>query len=198
MGGLEFDTYIKIFKKINGNEDFPLFNERLYQKILEEKKLFILPGVVKGTGQFPDSTPRVIENSKIFDVSKIERGENIPDFFTNFDIAYAVLNISLAVQTRVALERTETEDGYSIFVEGGFRKNQPYNTLLTNLYSDSDVFLTNLNEATAFGAAILGKCATENLGPYDIKDLFEIEFKKVMPVKLEGFDEYIKKFLKLL
>jgi len=198
MGGMEFDTYTDILTKISRKQECPAFDQKLYQKIIQEKKLYILPGVIKGTGQFPDSQPRVIENNKIYELADIKTRTNLPHFFRDFNTAYAVLNISLAIQTKIALDRTELKGKEKIFIEGGFRKNQAYNALLTCLYPESEIFLTNLNEATAFGAAILGKCAFEKKDPYDIKDLFDIEFKQVPSEKLQGFDAYIDSFHKLL
>ncbi|MBT4527143.1 MAG: carbohydrate kinase, partial [Deltaproteobacteria bacterium] len=41
-GGLEFDTYMEILKRINGDREFPAFNEELYTRIIRDKNLFIL------------------------------------------------------------------------------------------------------------------------------------------------------------
>ncbi len=198
LGGMEFDKYAGIFKKINKEEDFPSFDPDLYAKIIKKKELFILPGVLKGLGQFPQSTPRAIEKGKTFNLEEIEKEENIPEFFKDHNTAHAVLNISLAIQSKVALDRTGAVKGSSIFTEGGFRKNASYNSLLTALYPDSNISLTNLEEATAFGAAMLGKCAVEGTDPHDLTGMFEIEMKKVDSVTIDGFEEYIAKFIELI
>jgi L-fuculokinase len=195
MGGLEFDTYTDLLKKLNVEEKFPPFDPNLYKYIIAEKKLFILPGVVKGTGQFPDSDPRVVEGDEVVPLDAVMSGENIPEFFIDFPAAYAVLNISLAIQTKVALERVGLEKGDPIYVEGGFRNNPDYNALLTALFPDSPVYLTSISEATSYGAAILGKAAAEGKDPVDYADNLTIETKKVEPVAFDGIDEYIRSFM---
>ncbi|MCK5672836.1 MAG: carbohydrate kinase, partial [Spirochaetales bacterium] len=54
MGGLEFETYTEILKKLHNRDDYPKFDLKLTEQILHESSNFILPGVVKGAGQFPD------------------------------------------------------------------------------------------------------------------------------------------------
>lgn len=198
MGGLEFETYTKILKEINNRDDFTPFDKDLYQKIIEDQKYFILPSVVKGTGQFPDSKPRAIENDNIFSLEDIQNNTKIPDFFKDYETAYAVLNISLAIQTQVALQRAGAKNGINIYTEGGFRKNDSYNKLITALYPDSNVYLTNLQEATAFGAAILGKCAVDKIEPKSLKDSFEIELNKVEKETLVNFNQYIERWISLV
>ncbi|MFP4444146.1 MAG: FGGY-family carbohydrate kinase [Spirochaetia bacterium] len=198
LGGLEFETYTDLLKKLNFEEQYPTFDINLYKYIIAEKKLFILPGVVKGTGQFPDSDPRVIENGDVIPLEAVQSGENIPEFFIDYPTAYAVLNVSLAIQTKIALERVGLEKGDPIYVEGGFRNNPDYNSLLTALFPESPVYLTNIAEATSYGAAILSKAALEGKSPRDYADDFTIETKNVEPVKIEGFDKYIDSFLSQL
>jgi hypothetical protein len=198
MGGLEFDKYSSLIKEINNITDYPDFDPDLYLKIIKDKNYFIMPGVVKGTGQFPDSSPRVIENGREFSLGGIESGDKVPEFLRDPGTAYAVLNLSLAIQTKITLERAGVKDGVSIFVEGGFRKNKDYNSLLTALFPGSYISLTSMNEATAFGAALLGKAAIVKKDIRSLKDSFSIEFQKVTPIELKGFDAYIQKFLERL
>ena len=86
----------------------------------------------------------------------------------------------------------------SIFIEGGFRKNLDYNTLLTAMFPKSRVYLTNLDEATAFGAAMLGKAALDGTDPYAMADLYEIEKSEVKPETFDGLDVYMQAFHRLL
>ena len=175
LGGLEFETYTDILKKINERSEFPAFNAEMYNKITKENKDFILPSVTKGTGQFPDSDPKVIEGDKAYTLADIQNGIIIPEFFNNYEYAYAVLNLSLAIQTKVALERTGAKDGVPVFTEGGFRKNDSYNRLLTAFYPNSEIATTNLEEATAFGTALIAKAAYENKDPNEFQNLFSID-----------------------
>ncbi|MDW7690715.1 FGGY family carbohydrate kinase [Flammeovirgaceae bacterium SG7u.111] len=197
LGGLEFETYDKVLRKIHGDIPFPNFDTSLYQQIIAEKDCFILPTVVQGSGQFPQSQARVIEGGKEFLLEEIEKDGKTPEFFSDPAKAYAVLNLSLAMQSKVAIDRAGIKTGMPIFTEGGFRKNDPYNKILTTIYPSSDVYLTNLNEASAFGAALLGKIAMDQVEPSSLGDLVEIEFSKVGSAKLEGLDAYFDQFIKL-
>lgn len=194
LAGLEFDAYTGIFRGIHGDRPFPVFNQDLVEKILSEKRAFILPAIVP-FGMFPDSEARIIEGDKVYSFGDVAGG-NPPEFFEDFDVAYTVLNLSLAIHTGVALERVGIESGPSIYIEGGFSKNDVYTKLLASMYPSSRVALTNLNEATAFGAALLAKSAIEQKTPADIGDTFDIETRQISPISLKGLSEYADEFLK--
>ncbi|MBA7470466.1 MAG: carbohydrate kinase [Spirochaeta sp.] len=198
LGGLEFDRYIAIFNKINGEKPFPAFDPRLYRQLIKEAESFILPGVLRGTGQFPDSLPGVRLKERFIPLEVIESGEEVPALFRDFTRAYAVLNLSLAIQNRVSLERIGINRGSSIFVEGGFRKNPDFNALLTAFFPSSPLFLTNLNEASAFGAAILARLAVEKEETEDIASCFNIESTGIEPVVMAGLDSYTEKFMEVI
>ena len=196
MGGLEFEAYDVLFK--GEAAENCIFDPELYQKIISEKNCFILPGITRGTGQFPHSNPRVIENGITYKYEDIKTGKVAPKCFDDSKIAYAVLNLSLAIQTKVSLERVDMQNGLPIYTEGGFSNNEAYNILVGGFYQDSDVFLTNLKEATSFGAAMMGKAAIEKKHPRDFKNLLEIEKIPVKKYRFEGLEEYTKEFLKLI
>ena len=198
MGGLEFEMYDKVFKKAHGDLPFPEFDPDLYYEILDNCQWFILPSLVQGSGQFPDSEARVLEKDRVYPFSEIERGAMAPSFFKTPEKAYAVLNISLALQTKVALDRAGMHPGMPIFVEGGFRNNKPYCKLLTALYPDSKLFLTNLEEASAFGAAICAKAALEDRHPADFKNDIHIEMELVKPVSLSNIENYYNQFIRFI
>jgi sugar (pentulose or hexulose) kinase len=90
------------------------------------------------------------------------------------------------------------QNGLPIYTEGGFSNNEAYNILVGGFYPDSDVFLTNLKEATSFGAALMGKAAAEGKHPKDFKNLLEIEKIPVKKYRFEGLEEYTKEFLRLI
>ena len=85
-----------------------------------------------------------------------------------------------------------------IFVEGGFHKNPDYSALLTGIYAGSKVYLSNLEEATAFGAALLGKAALDGRDPLEYGDFFEIDKHEVEKISFPGFPAYIRAFMDLL
>jgi sugar (pentulose or hexulose) kinase len=104
LGGQEFETWSKILMAKYGREDFPPYDETICRKILREKNCFLLPELTAGTGQFPGSKPRVVEGGKTFPFEKIET--NWPPCFADYAQGFAVLRISLVMQSLVALERT--------------------------------------------------------------------------------------------
>ena len=196
MGGLEFEAYDELLK--GETADNCIFYPELYQKIISEKNCFILPGITRGTGQFPNSNPRVVDYGKTYEYEDIKTGKVVPKCFEDPRMAYAVLNLSLAIQTKISLDRVDMRNGLPIYTEGGFSNNEAYNILVGGFYPDSDVFLTNLKEATSFGAALMGKAAIEKKHPKDFKDLLEIEKIPVKKYKFEGLGEYTKEFLNLI
>lgn len=198
LGGMEFEYYSELLKKIHSRSDFPVFNSAIFQKIINENSKFILPSVAMGIGQFPDSKPRVIENGKVFTLEDIESGKSVPEFFNNYEEALAVLNLSLAIQTKVSFDRADMTKGLKVFTEGGFSKNDSYNTLMTSFYPDSEFFLTDLKEASAFGAAITAKAAYENSDIKSLGSLISIDKKPVSRNALHGIEEYYAKFISLI
>ncbi len=194
MGGQEFDTYTAILRKLNGRDDFPPFDEALCARIVSERRLFVLPSVVKGTGLFPDSPPRVVDGDTVYALEDIRSGAATPPFFRDFETAYTVLNLSLAAQTATALGMAGYDGRGSVFTEGGFRKNDCYNAILSAVYAQSRVATTRLEEATAFGAALLAKAALDGATPLETSELFDIETIEVSKPRLPGLDEYIGAF----
>ena len=198
LGGMEFEYYAELLKKIHGRMDFPSFDEEVFQKIIYDNDKFILPSVAKGIGQFPDSIPRVVEGDKIFFLDDIDAGKSVPSFFQNYEEAFAVLNLSLAIQTKVSFDRADMTPGLQVFTEGGFSRNDSYNTLMTSFYPDSAFYLTDLKEASAFGAAITAKAAYENLNIRSLGSFISVDKKIVPKNNLKGINDYYAKFLSLI
>lgn len=190
MGGLEFDTWAELIRKIHGDAPFPRFDEKLTRRILNEKDAFIMPGVVMGTGQFPDSTPRLVEKGRVWALSDLQSGKAVSELLKDRERAFAVLNLSLAIQSAVSLDRVGVAETRTVYTEGGFRKNDSYNRLMTACYPGTRFALTNLSEATAFGAAMLGKAALDQTGLEALKPLFAIENQPVEPLSLPELPAY--------
>jgi len=198
LGGMEFEHYSRILTKIHGRTDFPKFNNALTEEIIRKTDKFILPSVARGIGQFPQSAPRIIENGEIYTLAEIESGSRIPGFFMNYEEALIVLNLSLAIQTKVSFDRADKTYGLQVFTEGGFSKNDTYNSLMTAFYPDSAFYLTSLKEASAYGAAICGKVAFENVDIHSVGQMIEIEKIPIRAFTLPGIENYYKKFLSLI
>ncbi|NOY09364.1 MAG: carbohydrate kinase [Spirochaetes bacterium] len=196
-GGLEHDAYMKIVQDINNTKNLPPYDKEAYQKVMEEKRLFILPGILKGSGQFPDSKPRVYENKRCIPYPDIESGRTLPEFFKDPVTARAVLNISLAVQTEIAFKRAGIQKDTAVYTEGGFRKNSGYNLLVSSAFPGSCMFLSDIKEAAAFGAALTGKAAYEKKELEETENSFEIETQPVEKAHFPGMDSYRDAFLEL-
>ncbi len=195
MGGLEHDTYLSILKNIHGRDDTPEPDLRRLEQILREKRHFIFPSVLQDTGIFPNARARVVDGDKEYPLEDIQAGSSIPPMFNDYEFAYTVLTLSLAIQTKTALDMIGFQGNEYIFTEGGFRKNPLYNTLISALFPHAVPCLTKLDEASAFGAAILAKAALEQGHPADAADCFEIDMRRLSPPeRLPGLNEYVEAF----
>ncbi|MFO8041896.1 MAG: FGGY family carbohydrate kinase [Alkalispirochaeta sp.] len=195
MGGQEFETYTDILKQIHSTDMLPDFNKSLYQRVLDQRQHFIIPGIVPGSGQFPTSRARVIDAGREYELEAIKDGTIVPPLFQDLPAAYAALNLSLAIQSKVALERVGITPGMAIFTEGGFRHNLDYNILVGAFLGDNPVYLTGIEEATSLGAAITAIAARDGEEPAAYESLFEIETFPVRSEAFRGLAEYEAAFL---
>jgi sugar (pentulose or hexulose) kinase len=195
IGGLEFDTYTELIGS-RGTDEAP--DPDLYRRIVAEKRQFILPSVLKGVGQFPTSDPRVVEDGTVYPLADIQAGRKRPPMFDDPAVALAVLNISLAIQSRIALQRVGLQDGETIYIEGGFRNNQAYTSLLAAFFPGSRTALTTLEQATSFGGAMVAHAALTGTPPPLMTDMYEITPKPIEPMPIEGMDAYEAAFVELL
>ncbi|MDR0588958.1 MAG: carbohydrate kinase [Spirochaetaceae bacterium] len=195
LGGQEFETWSKILMAVHKREDLPPYDPVRYLSILEEKKCFLLPELTAGTGQFPQSRPRIVEAGREYHFDDIHRGRALPPCFKNYETGFAVLRISLVMQTLTALERTGLAPGVEVFTEGGFRQNEAYNVLVSASLQDNRVFLTDIAEATALGAAMTAKMALTGKGLADLSHDFEVEYKEVVKSRIPALFPYREAWL---
>jgi len=199
LGGKEYETWTGLYGAIAKRPNPKSPNAALYAKIVREHSAFILPEIVPGSGQFPGSMPRAIENGLRYPLADIESGRSTPAFMADPAEAEAVLNISLALQTIVALERAGLAPGQKIFTEGGFRNNADYNAILAAALPANAILLTDMSEATSFGAALTGLAALEGKNPSELAGLFSIGQIPAYPMPgLAGLDDYRKEWLRLI
>jgi sugar (pentulose or hexulose) kinase len=175
LGGMEFETWSQLFLKRHGRKDSPGWNEALYHSILTEKRLFLLPELTPGSGQFPFSRARIVENGKNY---YFDTTDAMPPCFEDYEKCFAALRISLVMQTLTALERTGIKTGYEVYTEGGFRKDESYGRLLASALVSNKVFKTDINEATALGAAMTAKMALSGKSLKDLAGDFEISYQE--------------------
>ncbi len=195
MAGLEFETYTGILRSQHGADRFPEFDPEVYRRVIERRSEFILPSIVVGSGQFPDARPRVIADGETFPFEDIRSGKRVPPFFSDFATAYAALNLSIAVQSKVAFERVEVDSVKNVYTEGGFRNNRDYNAIMAGLFPQHTFSLTGIAEASAFGAAMIAKTAHDGTEPEALRPLLEIDKESVQGVTLDGLEEYVDAFM---
>lgn len=209
MGGLEYETYQKILSDRHGRSDEPPLNQALLADLAEGADTFVLPSVVKGSGQFPDSVARIVEP----DVSAGEGRRTVtleeitgtaevagafPRAFEDYEGGLALVNISVAIQSVVALRRVGMQAGTEIFIEGGFRNNATYLAVLSALLPDNPIFLTSVEEATAFGAALCGRAALEQKAVKELAGTVNLETIPVEGLSIPGIAGYAETFLELI
>lgn len=184
LGGKEYETWIQIIASLQSlaPKDLPAPTREDYLRVLNEQQSFILPEIVPGSGQFPGSIARVVENGRVFLLKEIEQGRDVPVFLKEPRYAQAVLNLSIVLQTEVALLRTGLTKGAEILTEGGFRNNSDYNSLLASAFPENPVYLTDLKEATSFGTAMTALAALDHKDPKELARFIHIEKSLVAPM----------------
>ncbi len=197
VGGLELDTYVSLYKKINKTEEFPSFSYDTVNAVLSEEDTFMLPELLPNSGQFAGSKPGIWEKGTFYPLEDIESGKAIPQVMTKEQRFFAILDLSLAFQTEVALQRAGLQAGTNVFTEGGFRKNKLYNSLLATILHRNPVYLTNMVEATALGAAMTAGMALTGKSLEDFASSANIEYVPVDMAPIQKIDAYKRAWMNL-
>jgi sugar (pentulose or hexulose) kinase len=195
LGGQEFERWSRLLKDIHSRRDLPPFDLSLYRSLLADKSAFLLPELTPGSGQFPWSTPRVIEDGQEYPFSALAQGTLMPPVFKRYEAGIALLGISLVMQTLTALERTGLVPGVPVFTEGGFRKDRAYLTLLAAALPKNRVVLTDMAEATALGAAMTVKMALTGKKLADLAEDFDIAYQEVLRIDIPELARYREAWL---
>lgn len=198
MGGLEYDTYRSLIASRHPEWTPAPFDATRYLRIAREMSLFVLPSVVVGAGQFPGSHARIIEDGTRYPLPAIQDGTSVPAVFATPDDAIAAVNLSIAIQSAVALRRTGLATGTPIYVEGGFRNNDAYLAILAALLPDNPISLTTLEEATSTGAALTAIAAAEGVSVDTLGERVTIHEEPVSPPVLPGVETYAARLLELV
>ncbi|NRA39915.1 MAG: hypothetical protein HRU15_17365 [Planctomycetes bacterium] len=194
MAGREHDAYVALLKEKSNFTDFPAYDKTLYEKILSDASCFIIPGVAQA-GPFPFAKSRIIDGDQEVSLSDAQKNGMNSEHFADSNYMYGVLNITLAMISHANFKNVGLDDGLRIYIEGGFRKNTPYHNLLAALCPSNDLVLSNLEEATAFGAALMNTAAIRGCDLREVNDIFELKTDAIGKHSFTGLDAYYEKFL---
>jgi sugar (pentulose or hexulose) kinase len=195
LGGLELDTYITLYKQINNTDMFPPYRYALFNAVHKECDTYLLPEIVAGSGQFAKTKAGILEKGTFYPFADITQ-DHCPEIIKQPERFWALLNTALVIQTLTALDRAGRKNGDRIFTEGGFRQNRGYNALLSYALANNETFLTNLNEATSFGAAMTAVMARTGKNEIDPR-LVNIEYVPCGAEEFPHFAAYREKWLAL-
>jgi sugar (pentulose or hexulose) kinase len=130
-----------------------------------------MPELMPGSGQFPSSKARIVEDGKDYYFEDMKA-----PCLNDYEKSFAILRISLVMQTLTALERSGLKKGCEVYTEGGFRKDDCYSRLLASALVNNKVFLTDINEASALGAAMTAKMAISGKSLNELSEDFDISY----------------------
>jgi sugar (pentulose or hexulose) kinase len=182
MGGQDYGLYHGV---IGGTD--PAFAADRVDAALADPSRLVLPGAFPS--QFPNARGGLRDGAATLTVADLQAGK-APAWFTDPARGHDLLNISLALQTEVALRRTGINDGTAIFIEGGFRNNPTFLAVLAALFPHNPVCCTSLVQATAAGAALLGQALLDHTSPATLADRISIEEQPVARPSLPHLAAY--------
>jgi sugar (pentulose or hexulose) kinase len=201
LGGQEFEIWSGLLKKLFNRSNIPAWNEELYRSILKEKKLFLMPELTQGSGQYPSSRARIVLDGKNYYFDDLDESDeaSVNSLISSikYEECYAALRLSLVMQTLTALERAGIENGYDVYAEGGFRKDESYSLLLASSLPDNKTYLTDIAEAAALGAAMTAKMALTGKSLKDLAGDFEISYREQEKKSIPELAAYREAWLEL-
>lgn len=189
-GGLEYAAFDNMLGR-NNQSDFKMLND-----VLNDNDIFVLPGLIKGTGVFRDTLPAIVYKDRVIPEAEMETFINANAHLK--DKIYTALNLSLGFQASELLKRLQVKENGKVYVEGGFLKNKFWLEILLNLRPDLQFFSTNLKEASAFGAALTALIASTKLTPEGTSNFFDLEFIKIEKSIVLKLENYQRKYYNLL
>jgi sugar (pentulose or hexulose) kinase len=196
LGGQEFEIWSQLFMKLYNRNDIPKWNEDLYRSIMKEKRISLMPELTQGSGQFPSSKARIILDGKNYYFDDLESfSDSTVVSSIKYEECFAALRLSLVMQTLTALERAGIENGYELYTEGGFRKDESYSVLLASALPNNKAYLTDISEAAALGAAMTGKMALTGKSIKDLAGDFEISYREQEKKSFPELNNYRKAWL---
>ena len=180
---------------IHKRHDIPVYRLECYRAILREENAFLLPELTAGSGQFPDSRPGIIEDGRAYPFAAIARGEALPPCLRDYEKGFALLCLSLVMQSLTCFERIGLQAGARVFTEGGFRKNHAYNSVLAGALPENRVFLTDIAEASALGAAMTAKMALTGQALGELSSDLDVVYTEVEKAAFPELPGYWNRWL---
>lgn len=182
MGGQDYGLYHGVI----GGAD-PAFVATRVNAAMERTDRLVMPGAFPS--QFPLARGGLKDGHALIPVSDLHAGQ-APGWFKDPHLGHDLLNISLALQTEVALRRTDIGEQTTIFVEGGFRNNSTFLAVLSALFPTNTICCTSLAQASAAGAALLGHALLADRSPRDLPRAITIEEQPVTRPTLPNLASY--------
>jgi L-fuculokinase len=189
-GGMDYDEF-------RGFTDEPDESDiETVAKVVSERELFVVPGVLPGGSAFPDATPRVQHGQTVYSLADLRNQGGKP--FTDLGQQYpAALNLGLALATAANLGKCGVGKGTTVFIEGGFANNTAYCRILAALCPDQRFAFTSVKEGTSFGTALTGWMLATGASLEEIGETFSIETTAIEVAAVPGLDAYREAFIAL-
>ncbi len=190
MGGMDYGLY----HGISGGSD-PGFDRERLDHTLATVDRAVLPGAYPS--QFPSCRGGLLDGGRVVALDDLKAGKagSVPAWFSDAAQAHDLLNTSLALQSEVALSRTDIGPETTIFVEGGFRNNPTFLAVLAALFPTNTVACTNLAQASACGAALLGHGLLAGCSPMQLGERIHIAEEPVARPRLDNLAAYREAWL---
>jgi sugar (pentulose or hexulose) kinase len=188
--GMDYDT----FDAISGVKDAA--DREATRRVVAERKVFVIPGVLPDASVYPNSPARVIVGENEYLLRDLKKGTPFAPFTELGQEYRAALNLGLAVTTAELLKCCGLSEGTWVFTEGGFAKNRVYCQALQALCPKQQFALTTVKEGTSFGAAITAWMAATGRSLEEIGEGFSIERAPVEPDDFGDIEAYREAYLR--
>ena len=199
------DIFGNPFKTIGftGGHEYAVWKKRIgsniqaslssVQKVLDDQNVFIFPGIMGGT-VFPGLPAGISINGNFIPHKDIDGEWDAISQIVPLESLDAALNISLVIQAGIALQGAARQL-QNVVVEGGFINNQLFLSLLKSLLPDSQIMTSNLNEASAYGAACAALAASRDTSPMNCGHAIDIPLTPIAPSPVQNLTTYQETFI---
>jgi L-fuculokinase len=184
--GLDYDTFGE-FSSLRDEQ-----NDDALQKVFEEKDLFVIPGVMPGASAFPNATPQVVAREQHWTLDELRHGAK--RFDERGQRYFAAINAGLAIATTHGLGHLGLPPGATVYIEGGFSRNQLFCKTLAALCPNLAVYTSHETEGTALGAAVTGWMLADGASLESVCARCATSYERVSPVECETL-AYCERYL---